>query len=906
MSMNSALMTGNVPTGDKLVDALRDGGIVVTANQRLARWYQQCYAASMLASETLAWESPVIVSFETWLLTLYNDLFVAGVVDRYPLSADTERLLWEQVIDGALASDPQAGLISGAATGRTVAAAFRIANDYCWADDVALKTPDHQRYASWVRLFEQACDRLGVISTASVQAIVREHLSSSAMTLPPMVMMAGFLSISPQQHLLLDALVAVGVAVDQAPDFSPQRQSTVERVGYRDEHDELYAVAAEVRQSLEQRTDAGGADPDTRALGVVIPDLANRRADVLRAFDAVFFPGASPDEVAKEGRPYDLSLGESLRHVPSVDAALLVLEFAFAGLHESNDLSRLIASRYLADADTERDSRSAFDLRRRSQAIRSLTIESLPALERVPSGLSRIARRLQKKTPTKAALPSEWFRRVVNVLDIAGWPGESAPDSIEFQAITLFRDMLEGLSQYDLLLGDISVTTMLQLLNDMAASRVFQQEVGTTPVQVLGALESQGLDFQTLWVMGMDMESWPGRSRANPFLPVAWQRERQVPGASVETDRRYAEVLTQWWQRSAQHVIFTWPRRVKSLDVDASALIADVHERQESDEPEALTGAVAQRVYSAVSTETLPDHFGPAVETGATVRGGARLFEDQASCPFRSFVTHRLRARAVEEPVMGIDARERGNAFHLAMQLFWEQVKTQDALTLMTVDDVRALISELVDQAMETVHHESDALQALEASRNKAMMFEWITQHEWARPPFTVVETEAEQTVVLNDIAVTLKVDRVDELDGEGRLIIDYKTGKNNTTKSWNEERIVSAQLPLYAALNDEVIGVCFAQVARNRQGFIGLAQDGVELTGVRQPPEEQSWPQQVQRWTDRLSLLASEIKQGVASVTPVPGACTYCDLKPVCRIDAMRSLAEEEANVEDTLGDAS
>ncbi len=927
--MNAASITGNARTGQKLVTALAQGGMVITANQRLARWYQQCYSAAMLEQGLVAWESPNILSLDTWLRELYDSLFVAGTVSRFPLNADMELLLWEQVIDGALANDEDAGLITGAATARTVAGAWRIANEYGWQRNTLPATLDHERYRSWAQQFEQQCERLGVRSAVTVTAVIVEHLTDASITLPDSVTLAGFVAINPSQRGLLDALVTQGVVVDESPDFSHDLQPVCEKMGFRDERDELYCVAGEVRRALEQSADATGNDvaaqtgsqqdssdplddvapnvtPNVTSsvtIGVVIPDLSSRRTDVLRAFDAVFFPGASPADITAIGRPYDLSLGEPLRQVPPVDAALRLLQFAFLGLDDSGDISQLLSSRYLADAETERESRSAFDIKRRAKAIRSLSIATLLNMERVPGGLARITRQLQNRTPVKPALPSEWFRRIVNVLDAAGWPGEATPDSIDYQAISMFRDLLEGMGQLDVMLGEYSASSALRLVSDMAQSRVFQQEVGSTPIQLLGSLESQGLNFDRLWVMGMDIDSWPGNSRANPFLPLSWQREQNVPGASVQIDVAHARVLTQWWQRSAGHVVFTWPSVKKTIEVDASPLIDHIAVGDIPSVAGYNLTTVAERIHDEISLETCDDHRGPGVVAGDAVNGGARLFEDQASCPFRSFLTHRLRARAVEEPVMGIDARERGNAFHLAMQFFWEQIKTHDALVALDVDTLKTRVNECVDLAMKAVEHESAALQAMEADRNRALMLEWITRHEWLRAPFEVVATEREQTVSLDEISVRLKVDRVDQLESGGQLIVDYKTGKHNSTKSWNEPRITSAQLPLYAALNKEVTGVCFAQVARNRQGFIGLADDGELLPGVRVPPEEQTWEDQVQRWTDRLSVLATEIKHGVASVTPVPGACTYCDLKPVCRIDATDKTSDESDSADDANG---
>ena len=58
----------------------------------------------------------------------------------------------------------------------------------------------------------------------------------------------------------------------------------------------------------------------------------------------------------------------------------------------------------------------------------------------------------------------------------------------------------------------------------LAAQTLFQPEAPDVPIQVLGVLESAGLEFDHLWVMGLTDEAWPIPARPNPFIPVALQR----------------------------------------------------------------------------------------------------------------------------------------------------------------------------------------------------------------------------------------------------------------------------------------------------------------------------------------------------------------------------------------------
>jgi hypothetical protein len=64
----------------------------------------------------------------------------------------------------------------------------------------------------------------------------------------------------------------------------------------------------------------------------------------------------------------------------------------------------------------------------------------------------------------------------------------------------------------------------------------------------------------------------------------------------------------------------------------------------------------------------------PPISTEESTRGGARLLELQAACPFRAQAEVRLGARALEEPAMGVDAAERGDLVHAALARLWSEL----------------------------------------------------------------------------------------------------------------------------------------------------------------------------------------------------------------------------------------
>ena len=88
-----------------------------------------------------------------------------------------------------------------------------------------------------------------------------------------------------------------------------------------------------------------------------------------------------------------------------------------------------------------------------------------------------------------------------------------------------------------------------------------------------------------------------------------------------------------------------------------------------------------------------------------------------------------------------------------------------------------------------------------------------------------------------------------------------------------------------------------FARLRRADEAFDGVGEDPQWLPGLKelgkgqkdQEKEFQDMAQLKDHWREVLSALANEFADGDARVDPKPNACRYCDMRTLCRIDAMR-----------------
>ena len=234
--------------------------------------------------------------------------------------------------------------------------------------------------------------------------------------------------------------------------------------------------------------------------------------------------------------PFDISLGAPLADFPLVADALLVL--ALAGPQVAfEQASRLVRSPFIGGAETEIDVRARLDARLRERSSPAITLEQLLRLAAASQGaraallLDRLAALAQaRKEKLFGAKPaSEWAKAFSEALRAAGFPGERALDSAEHQGLERWHALLAEFAGLDRVAPKMGYAEACRRLGRMAADAIFQPESPEVPVQILGVLESAGLEFDHLWVMGLTDDAWPLPARPNPFLPVRAAARRGDP-----------------------------------------------------------------------------------------------------------------------------------------------------------------------------------------------------------------------------------------------------------------------------------------------------------------------------------------------------------------------------------------
>ena len=874
--------------------ALADGVTVVSATRRLARYLLEQHAAAQRAGGYAVWSTPHVYSWEDWLRESWHRVGRRRPSAPILLSEVQTMSWWESVIADAEGGTPTSALLNVPATARAARAAWRLMNG--WALSLNELDPagnaDAAAFLKWARVFEQSCRDRGWIDADSLGGALFDLLARGDWQ-PGPVLFFGFDALTPIQRRIAGAIGARTMTHEQRPHVSAR---SIACDGGMSELD--YAA-----RWSGQLIGADCAGP----IGIVVPDLFGIQDDVARAFDQAFHFDLDICHAVSAVRPYHISTGRPLSEYPVIDAALLVLRF-MRGLHSSSELGRLLRSPFYFGGETEVAARSLVDEQLRRRGIADMTPRGLLSwLNRGGAQAGESCPLLKQSLQTAIAIavpvrqsPFAWVGSFSEWLRALGWPGDRALDSAEYQTVVAWNDLLASFASLSLFAGEFSRREALDKLAGVARDRVYQPRAHPAAVHIMTPAESAGMQFQSLWVMGMSEVQWPRPVQPNPFLPVALQRRLRMPGADPGEVLAHARRVRARWLDSAAHLVVSYPTLRDEQPVGVSALFADLAPVTAD-----VLGVTGLTYAEQMSRTRLPlseqsDPTGPALADLRLARGGAGVFRDQAACPFRAFARYRLGVRLIPEVEPGLDAKDRGNLVHQCLTELWRAVQSRAGLVAMDAPKFREFLRQLVDAVIGRVPPRGgkrfhSALMVLERSRLVALLEEWA-ERERERGDFVVSECEREIVASISGLPVHMRIDRIDRLPDGSLFVIDYKTGVPQKPAQWFGSRPDDPQLPAYViGLGEPVSAIAFAEVSRGACRWTGLSDAGSPAPGVvpidaAGIPGSESWPQAIQTWHEVLARLAQEFRSGDARVAPKrDDTCRYCEVGPLCRIGEHR-----------------
>lgn len=854
-----------------LLPMLRSGATAVTPSHFLARVAAHNYTSDCLARGLESWRSPQVLSTTAWLKTCWERARYSGRDVPALLSAAQEQTLWQRILE-----EQTPGLFDVPATAQLARRAYALTAE--WNVPLESEAWDEQeggqQFRNWLTEFRDTCKRADWIGVSDLWRLVPKWIASGVCGGAP-VAFAGFSNAAPALGRLREALGSSTALPFEAR--APAGPVAVRRC--RELREEVELAARWARAAWENDRES--------SIAVFVPGLASNRAVVERIFAQICYPGAVVGRLKGRRREcesvFHLHAAAALNDVPLIAGAMLLLQIARARM-DVGDAGAILRSPWIQGAAEERHERARADLHLRRTRELDVTVRDLEystkSCPQFQIALRRVKQSLDSQPPrADFAFWSEFFSDILSAL---GWPGDAELTSDEQNLVETWKEKLSVLASLTLVSGratcDEALMQLEKLLNEPGAG------VGDffSPIQILDSSQGTGVAFDHAFIVGLSEGNELVRSQRSPLIPPRLQRTSGVPGASVtslhqESDRALVELIS-----CAPDICATYSDRI----LPAAARFLSVT----SEHWQVWEGRNPKESFAPAELERVEDTNAPPYRNGNRSLGGTGLIKDQSQCPFRAFAARRLNARAPEEGSFGFDSRERGGFVHEALSIVWNELKNQRALCNYPPLQLRFLVQEAVATAVRTRNkgplHEQ--LSLAEMDRLSEVIFDWLELERARRIPFEVEVTEEKRVLEIAGLHLDIRMDRIDRLINGQHVLIDYKSGETSAA-NLNGERPKEPQLLAYAAsMPDQVDGIFFGQLKPRAAQLAGYARE-VHIAGQKPPAKDLSWDEYLEDRIAVVERLARSFVAGEAAVDPVRGACDFCDLPPLCRVNELR-----------------
>jgi len=377
----------------------------------------------------------------------------------------------------------------------------------------------------------------------------------------------------------------------------------------------------------------------------------------------------------------------------------------------------------------------------------------------------------------------------------------------ELEAIKYFREELDKLSELIERYGvEMTDHTFLHLFERVFANRGLT--LTGTPLkglQVLGVLETRGLDFDNVIILSMNESVFPRKQYTRTMIPNTLRSGFGLPDFD-SPEWSYAYSFYRLISRAKRVALF-YDSRVEGLGLGEKSryisqleyLVPELNIQNHT----LVTGATAgsNRQFEIQKTPDVLKVLGE-YRRGGNKRFSASALKTYLECPFCFYLKYVRNMRDNDELKEGLTAAEIGTIVHESIQRFYESHDDVDATIIDTwLSDKGLTVHDAVVEQMRKVHYKGDAAPAYEDfttemkinARNLEELVRCNLNAErdaYCKPSFKFIANEYEVNTrdentawqIADDLDINfyMSIDRVDEIAPGYLRFVDFKTGSDD------------------------------------------------------------------------------------------------------------------------------
>ncbi len=810
-----------------------------------------------------AWLKPNVKTYSEWLLELFDQVNFSLKNPLLPLSESAAEVLWQSII---LESKY---ITANSATVKTIIDAWKL----FWSYDIgfdrlnsyATYYPETKVFYSWARMFYDYCINMRVIDNARFESLVINN-HELLFDLPTSIVLYKFEHVTPGQQCLFDRLKLIPT------EYSAYSENKADVIDLKQIYDivECSSIEQELILALQEAKHVVTTAQNS-SVGILLFDLRNNIDLVNNLIVNLNMQSLTC-----------INHTISLAHMPiikSIFNLLAICKPVFtwpelkAVLLDRNIFSInigcevvLVLSKLANNLDYTLNLSLVLDALGKYEDL-SLTQWFIVLKQKIYAFDINI-----KHTSQQYALFLQ------DLLLFTGWPNIN--ESIEELSI-IWRDFILDYVTLDLAIPAYYFSDCVKYLKQLAENSSFMQKNQLKPIQIYDFDYALGLEFDNAWCINFSSSNWPKESTPNPFLPLTLQQKLQVPKSSSVIQFNCAKIATQILIASTKKINFSYSvlyqhvKHFKSRVVSCNVVIA------KNVAVDFVFNRSTLEVYNDCDFIILPNPKGyPTAFVSA-----------QLECNFKAFAKYTLNLRTVITPKIFLTANQKGDIVHAVLANIWKCLRDKQSLIkYIAQDKLLDLVINIIDIELDKWKKRkqlslSDIYWQHEKQVISNTIMSWLQMEALREEDFKVSEIEQSFVLDLSNVKINGKIDRVDVLNSEGKIVIDYKTGDSFISKWIKPDQMIEAQMPMYALTikSNDLLGVVIASIKNNN--FTGVAVQENLLTNLKQVNLSELY----NLWHQKLSFAIFEYFNGNIKVNPINAeVCRYCDFKALCRIDCV------------------
>jgi RecB family exonuclease len=872
----------------RILDTWQPGTLLLTSGGRLARQLQHRYRLQQLEKGHNSWNPLEVKSLNGWLHHSWQVLWES----RAPAGSWLRLRLWHEIIHN---NPPPADLPLDLALCQVLDQTHAVLTRH-------RLDPTETRFPSpliaWrqhiCREFISALLDLKRWHPSELPLKIAGAVNADRLSLPDSLILAAFEAPAPIENDLFRMLSQrTSVKFFTLP---MEKLTNVYAVTLPDQEQEILYLGQALLNSCQQFKPG--------AIGVVVPNLEVYAPVLRKTLNTLLGQPSTPRE-----ETYNITLGFPLLEHPLVQAALLPCRLLGEEEKRQVLISLILSPYYLAWA------RKRHQLARLDRMWREMSptadLDSLYARAQKsepdliqhlsPGGvdLRHLLMPFQKRLSLSAA---EWKEALEKLWDSVQFPSlADESDRIAYNHLELTLARLVT----DLGSWTVDSSAFLTWLRQALAAEVFQVSASEQAgIQVMGLIESRGLAFQRLFLLGMTSTALPQPVRPLPFLD--FEERKQILGGTLRSQYDFAHAAFQHLLASAPEIILTRPKEIEGEPVAATPFwptpwqpatvdfwtIPDAAWSRAGWLRSAWKGFIEPR-----PEETAADHLVTPIPFPKSLSVSSLVVAFH--CPFRFLIQELLELKPLAEPVGGLRPEDRGLSIHHVLACITRKLRPRQQEGNLDWE----LVFPSVEECVDAVHEKMATIPTWQVERRRWLGKEFGLLKLWFQEELNHLQAGwrwlAEEIpfkgLTVEGWPTTLngRIDRVDLHPELGLLCWDYKSG---SSPKFSEvfSHLSEPQLPAYLL----AIVQCLVKIPGHSQlhtyplqaGYITLkSEKDLKLDRLRADAEQ--WQDSLGVWEKRLTELGHQLQQGHFHAEPVPRVqprererlCSYCGLLTIC-----------------------